>query len=182
MRVSEKLIVGLRSYAALRLLTQILSWGGTIYVVRRLGNDAIGQYAVALVVFNYLAMTFDGTLLETLVQCPTTAETRRPVFSLVVGIGLVLACCTVVAAGFIGHLVKDPGVTALVDGVAGAFFIMSLGVLPQAILARQMAFPRLASIAAIQSVSVTVVTVILGHGAWSVMLDASGSNHRLNSW
>lgn len=172
MRVYEKLIVGLRSYAALRLLTQILSWAGTIYVVRRLGNDAVGQYAIALVVFNFLAMTFDGTLLETLVQSPTTEQTRRPVFSLVVGIGLVLSCLTLAAAGLIGHLVSDPNVPALVEGVAGAFFLMSLGVMPQAILARQMAFPRLASIAAVQSVCVTVMTVILaarGDGAPSLV-------------
>lgn len=172
MRVYERLVVGLRSFAALRLLTQILSWGATIYVVRRLGNDAVGEYAVALVVFNYLAMTFDGTLLETLVQRPTTAETRRPVFSLVVGLGSVLAGLTVGAAGLIGHLVKDPAVPGLVVGVAGAFFLMSLGVLPQATLARQMAFPRLASIAATQSVCVTMVTVTLaarGDGAWSLV-------------
>ena len=172
MRVYEKLVEGLRSYATLRLLTQMLSWVGTIYVVRRLGSDAVGQYAIALVVFNYLAMTFDGTLLETLVQCPTDAETRRPVFSLVIGIGLALACVTVAFAGVIGHLVKDPTVPALVVGVAGAFFLMSLGVLPQATLAREMAFPRLAGIAAAQSVCVTAVTVVLaarGDGPWALV-------------
>ena len=172
MRVYERLVVGLRSFAAVRLLTQILSWVATIYVFRRLGNDAIGQYAVALVVFNYLAMTFDGTLLETLVQRPATAETRRPIFSLVVGLGLVLTGLAASAADLIGHLVKDPAVPGLVVGVAGAFFLMSLGVLPQATLARQMAFPRLASIAAIQSVCVTAVTVTLaarGDEAWSLV-------------
>ena len=57
MQVHQKLVAGLRSYASLRLVTQILSWLGTIYVVRTVGGHAIGEYAVALVVFNYLAMT-----------------------------------------------------------------------------------------------------------------------------
>jgi O-antigen/teichoic acid export membrane protein len=153
-------------------MTQILSWVGTIYVVRRLGSHAVGQYAVALVVFNYLAMTFDGTLLETLVQRPPTTETRRAVFSLVIGIGALLSGLTLAVSGFIGHLVRDPAVSSLVMGVAVAFFLMSLGVLAQATLARQMAFPRLASISAAQSLCVTGVTVSFsawGTGAWALV-------------
>jgi teichuronic acid exporter len=171
-RVYEKLVTGLRSYASLRLLTQILSWVGTVYVVRRLGSHAVGEYAVALVIFNYLAMTFDGTLLETLVQRPPTSETRRAVFSLVVAIGAILAAATVVMSGIVGQWVKDPTVSPLLIGVAGAFFLMSFGVLPQAAMARRMEFPKLAGIAAIQSICVTGTTVILaarGEGAFSLV-------------
>ena len=172
MRVYEKLVTGLRSYASFRFLTQILSWVGTVYVVRRLGSRAVGEYAVALVVFNYLAMTFDGTLLETLVQHPPTPETQRAVFSLVAGIGALLAALTVVLSSLVGHWVNDPAVAPLLVGVAGAFFFMSLGVIPQAALARRMEFPRLAGIAAIQSMCVTATTVILaarGNGAVSLV-------------
>ena len=172
MRVYEKLVTGLRSYASLRLVTQILSWVGTVYVVRRLGSHAVGEYAVAIVIFNYLAMTFDGTLLETLVQRPPTPETQRAVFSLVTGIGAILTGATVFLSGVVAHWVKDAAVAPLLIGVAGAFFLMSFGVIPQVALARQMEFPRLASIAAIQSVCVTGTTVALaawGEGAWSLI-------------
>ena len=172
MRVYDKLIVGLRAYTSVRLLTQILSWCGTIYVVRHLGSHAIGQYAVALVVFSFLAMTFDGSLLETLVQRPPSEEERRGVFTLVVGIGLILASLAAGLSGMVARLVGDPAVTPLVIGAAGAFALMSVGVLPQATLARQMAFPRLASIAAAQSLFVTITTVILaslGVGAQALM-------------
>ena len=171
MRVHEKLVTGLRSYASLRLATQILSWLGTIYVVRRLGSHAVGQYAVALVVFNYLAMTYDGTLLETLVQRPPESADRRAVFSLVAGIGVFLAAAVIALSSPLGHLVHDAAVPALVVGVAGAFLLMSFGVLPQAGLAREMAFPRLATIASIQSLCVTVTSVSLavaGLGAWAL--------------
>lgn len=171
MQVHEKLVVGLRSYASLRLVTQILSWIGTIYVIRRVGSHALGQYAVALVVFSYLAMTYDGTLLETLVQRPPSSENRRAVFSLVTGIGLLLAAAVIVLSGPLGRLVHDPAVPALVIAAAGAFFLMSFGVLPQAGLAQRMAFPRLATIAAIQSLCVTLTSVVLatlGAGAWAL--------------
>ena len=172
MRVYEKLITGLRSYASLRLVTQVLSWIGTVYVVRRLGSHEVGEYAVALVVFNYLAMTFDGTLLETLVQRPPTPETQRAVFSLVAGIGTVLAALTVALSSLVGQWVKDPAVAPLLIGVSWAFFLMSFGVIPQAAMARRMEFPRLAGIAAIQSICVTATTVVLaarGEGAASLV-------------
>ena len=172
MRVYEKLVSGLRSYASLRLVTQILSWIGTVYVVRRLGSHALGEYAVALVIFNYLAMTFDGTLLETLVHRPPTSETQRAVFSLVAGVGAILAGSTAVFSGVLAHWVKDPAVASLVLGVAAAFFVMSFGVIPQAAMARRMEFPRLASIGAVQSICVTGTTVLLaarGEGAASLM-------------
>ena len=172
MRVYEKLVTGLRSYASLRLVTQVFSWVGTVYVVRRLGSHAIGEYAVALVIFNYLAMTFDGTLLETLVQRPPAPEAQRAVFSLVAGIGAILAGTTVALSGVVGHWVKDPAVAPLLIGVAGAFFLMSFGVIPQAVMARRMEFPRLAGIGAIQSICVTGATVVLaarGEGAESLV-------------
>ena len=170
-RVYEKLVTGLRSYASLRLVTQILSWVGTVYVVRRLGSHAVGEYAVALVVFNYLAVTFDGTLLETLVQRPPTPEAQRAVFSVISAIGALLAAITAAAAGIVGHWVNDPSVSPLLLGVAAAFFLLSFGVIPQATLARSMAFPRLAGIAAVQSICVTGTTVVLAaHGEGAVSL------------
>ena len=189
MRVYDKLVSGLRSYASLRLLTQILSWVGTVYVVRRLGSHAVGEYAVALVIFNYLAMTFDGTLLETLVQRPPTRQAQRAVFSMVAGIGAILAAATVVMSGIVGQWVKDPAVPPLLIGVAGAFFLMSFGVIPQAAMARRMEFPRLAGIAAIQSICVTGTTVILaawGEGAmslvWGLLVGAFVRVTLMNIW
>lgn len=172
MQVYERLAAGLRSYASLRLVTQVLSSLGTIYVIRRVGSHALGQYAVALVVFSYLAMTYDGTLLETLVQRPPTSENRRAVVSLVTGIGLLLAGLVIALSWPLGHLVGDPEVAPLVVAAASAFFVMSFGVLPQAELARQMAFTRLATIAAVQSVCVTLTSVglaALGAGAWALV-------------
>jgi teichuronic acid exporter len=172
-RVHDKLLVGLRSYASVRLLTQITSWAGTIYVVRHLDSHAFGQYAVALVVFNYLAMVFDGTLLEAIVQQPpTTVEARRAAFSLLVGTGVLLIALTTALAGPIGSLVGDPSVTPLIMGIAAALGLTSLCILPQASLAREMDFPRLASIGAVQAVCVTLSTVGLaaaGAGAWALV-------------
>ena len=171
--VQEKLVAGLKSYASLRLLTQVASWAGTVYVVRRLDSHALGQYGVALVVFNYLSMTYDGTLVEALVQRPpgTLAE-RRALFTVLVGIGLALAGATAGASGLIAGLVDDRSIAPMVAAVALALVLMSLCVLPHARLAREMDFRRLATIGAIQAISVTLATVLLawsGAGAWALI-------------
>jgi len=157
----------------MRFLTQITSWAGTIYVVRHLDSHAFGQYAVALVIFNYLAVVFDGTLLEAIVQQPpATPEARRATFSLLVGVGVLLLGLTAALAGPIGRLEGDKSVPALIMGIGAALGLTALCVLPQAALARAMDFRRLASISAVQAVCVTVSTVglaALGTGAWALV-------------
>jgi O-antigen/teichoic acid export membrane protein len=171
--VHEKLLAGLRSYASLRLLTQVASWGTSIYVIRHVGNGELGRYAVALVVFNYLATAYDGTLLEALIQRPpATSMARRAVFSLMTVIGLILALITAGASAVIGRLVGDAAVPPLILGMALALALSSLCVLPQATLAREMNFSRLASIGAFQAACVTIATVALawrGFGAWALV-------------
>ena len=173
MRIHDKLVSGLRSYASLRLLTQIASWLGTIYVVRHVDSHALGRYGVALVVFNYVSMTYDGTLIETLVQQPPASHReRRAVFTLVVAVGLVLAGAVATASGAVARLVGDAAVGPLVVGVALALALTSMCVLPHAALARDMDFRRLARIGAVQGICVTASTVTLasqGAGAWALV-------------
>ncbi|HUY83180.1 MAG TPA: oligosaccharide flippase family protein, partial [Steroidobacteraceae bacterium] len=173
MNLHDKLVSGLRSYASLRLLTQIASWLGTVYVVRHVDSHALGRYGVALVVFNYLSMTYDGTLIEALVQRPPASDgERRAVFTLVTAIGLVLAGATAAASPAMARLVDDAAVGPLVVGVALALALTSFCVLPHAALAREMDFRRLARIGAVQAICVTASTVALasqGAGAWALV-------------
>jgi teichuronic acid exporter len=163
-RVEDKLVAGVRAYTSLRLITQIASWLGTVYVVRHLTSHALGQYSVAFVLFSYLAMTYDGTLLEALIQrAPANTHERRAVFTLVVAMGVGLAIVTVACSSLVAHWVGDAAVRPLVMGVSVMLVLTAFSVMPYAALSRQMAFARLATIGAIQSVCVLVVTVGL---AW----------------
>ena len=173
MQIHDKLVAGLRSFASLRLITQITSWLGTVYVVRHLDSAAFGQFGVTLVVFNYLSMTYDGSLVEALVQRPPAdREERRAIFTVLVGIGILLAAATALASGGIARWVGDAAVGPLVVGVAFALALTSFSVLPQAALARQMDFRRLAVAGALQALAVTATTVTLawrGAGAWALV-------------
>jgi len=173
MRVEDKLVAGVRAYTSLRIITQIASWLGTVYVVRHLTSHALGQYGVAFVLFSYLAMTYDGTLLEALIQrAPASLHERRAVFTLVVAMGVALAIIAAACSSLIARWVGDPGIRPLVIGVSLLLVVTAFSVVPYATLAREMAFTRLATIGAIQSVCVLVVTVGLawrGAGAWALL-------------
>ncbi len=171
--LTHKLFAGLRAYASFRFPAQIASWLGTVYVVRHLTSRAMGQYGVAFVVFTYLAMVYDGTLLEALVQHPPRGRhEKRAAFSLVAGIGLILALVAAGCAYPIARWVGDPTEAPLVLVVGAIILMTSLSILPHAMLTHEMAFPRLARIGAVQSLCVTVTTVVLawkGAGAWALI-------------
>lgn len=173
MRVEDKLVAGVRAYTSLRLITQIASWLGTVYVVRHLTSHALGQYGVTFVLFSYLAMTYDGTLLEALIQrAPANTQERRAVFTLVIGMGIGLAIVTALCSSLVARWVGDAAVRPLVMGVSVMLVLTAFSVMPYATLSREMAFSRLATIGAIQSVCVLVVTVGLawrGAGAWALL-------------
>lgn len=171
--LTHQLVLGLRSYTSLRLLTQIASWAGSVYVVRHVSSHALGEYGIAFVVFSYLGTTYDGTLLEALIQRPpATTEERRAAFTLAAGVGVVLALIAAASSRLVARWAGDAAVAPLMLGIAAALVLTAFCVLPNAVLAREMAFPRLARIGAIQSVCVLVTTVSLaarGAGAWALL-------------
>jgi O-antigen/teichoic acid export membrane protein len=170
--IEDRLVVGLRAYASVRLLTQVISWLGTVYVLRTLDSHALGQYGVALALLNYLAMVFDGTLLEALVQRPPQLREQRAVFTLLTGCGVLLALAMLAASPLMASLVGDTAVGPLVAAMAAVLLLTGACILPHSELARAMAFRRLASIAALQGLTVTVTTVVLAHrgaGAWALV-------------
>ncbi len=170
----ERLLAGFRSYAAARLLTQVVSWAGTVYIVRKLDSHAFGLFGISLVAFNYVSMVYDGTLTETIVQrYPATAAARRSVFTLLLGIGVLTTGVMAALAEPVAFLMNEPRVGPLIGTLSCALLLTSLTVLPHATLIRQMAFPRLAIISGLQAIITTVTSVALaysGAGPWSMVL------------
>lgn len=174
MLLYARLLSGFRSYTAARLLTQLVSWAGTVYIVRKLDSHAFGLFGISLVVFNYGTMVYDGTLTETLVQrYPANVAERRAVFTLLLGIGLLSAVAMAGVAGIVSHLMGEPRVGPLMMALSCALVLSSLTVMPHARLIRDMAFARLAIISGAQALLTTVTSVALaywGAGVWSLVL------------
>ncbi len=174
--IYDRVFSGLRSHGAARLLTQAISWAGTIYVARTLDSRAFGAFGLSVVVFNYASLIYDGTLTEALVQrVPATQIERRSIFMMLLIAGTVLAAMMLALARPVTHLVGEPQVATLLSVMAVVLLVTSLGVLPNARLVNAMEFGCLSKIAAAQAVGTTCVTVWLAHegfGAWALAFGA----------
>jgi teichuronic acid exporter len=172
--VYERLLGGLRAYTVARILTQAISWSGTVFVVRKLDSHAFGLFGMALVAYNFLALIYDGTLTETLVQHELAErQERRAAFTLLMSLGLLTTATMVVLAVAVSRLVQEPAVAPLAMALSVALMANALAVLPHARLLRTMQFERLAVIASIQAVLTTATTVGLaaaGAGVWALVL------------
>ncbi|HVW69855.1 MAG TPA: oligosaccharide flippase family protein [Steroidobacteraceae bacterium] len=157
-----------------RTLTQLISWIGTVFVVRKLDSHAVGLFGIALVAYNFLSMLYDGTLTETLVQrYPADERERRAVFSALLCVGILTTAVMCVLSIIVASLVHEPAVTPLAMSLSAALMLTSLTVLPHAKLLRTMEFGRLAVIASLQAALTTATTVALaafGAGVWSLAL------------
>ena len=174
MLVYERLLTGLRSYAAARLLTQLVSLAGTVYLIRTLDSHAFGLFGIAVVAFNYFSMIYDGTLTETLVQrYPATPLERRAVFSLMLALGALTTVLMVMLAKPLALLVNEPEAAELIAVLACGLMLTALTVMPHARLLSDMAFPRLAIISGVQALVTTAASIGLaysGAGPWSLVL------------
>jgi len=173
-RLNEKLLSGFRSYAGARLLTQGISWVGTVYIVRRLDSHAFGLFGIAMVLVSFGSILYDGTLTETLVQRhPADRSERRSVFTLLLLIGVCSAALMCGLGSVVSHATDEPQAAPLLWVMSCSLVLMSVTVLPHSRLIRDMAFPRLAIVSSVQALAATLTSVVLayrGAGPWALVL------------
>lgn len=176
--LKDKLLSGLRWITVSRILTQVLTWANTFFVIRLLSPTDYGLAALAGVFSNFLALLNELGFSVTLVQRQTRdLETLRHVFGALLVISLILCGGLVLAAPVIGDLVKEPRVVPLLRFVSLQFIVMAFSVIPQAQLSMDLRFRELSVIgivAALLGAAITLVMALHGAGAWSLIVGAVG--------
>jgi O-antigen/teichoic acid export membrane protein len=153
---------------------QGISWIATLYVIRLLQPGDYGLMAMAQLWMGFLLLVSDLGIGSAVIQQLQRLDRRqlRVMFGLVlltnaVGIALTLAAAPLVAAFF-----DEPRVIPLLHVMSIAFLLMSLYVLPQALLARDLSFDRKARaevVATAVSALVSVVMALEGFGVWALV-------------
>lgn len=168
----DRFFSSLRFNAAAKLVIQIASWLGSLYVLRVLDSHALGVFGIASAVLGYAMIVYEGGLLEALVQRqPRSPVERSAVFSMLLLIGLGLAALMTAAAPLVAGLVADPLVASLIMVLAIGILLLPMGILSQSTLMHEMRFDLLAVIGSLQAIVTTGVTMWLaysGHGACSL--------------
>lgn len=153
---------------------QGISWIATIFVIRLLSPGDYGLMAMAQIWMGFLLMVSELGIGVAVVQQERLLEGEqvRILFGLVLltnlaGAALTFSCAPIVAAFF-----DEPRVVPLLRVMCVGFGLLSLYVLPQALLIRQMSFDRKARVEVVAAVGAALLSVALaaaGLGVWALV-------------
>jgi len=159
--------------AAGKLFGQLISWGVTLYVMRKLAPSDYGLMGMATVAISLLMVVNELGLGAALVQRRNLDErTKRQVFGLVLMTNTALFTLLMVSAPWIAAYYAVPEVAPIVRVLALQFLLISFLVVPQSMLQREMDFKRqsLVFLCATLAASATqIVLVQMGFGVWCLV-------------
>lgn len=155
---------GLRWATLSRLMTQVITWGTTLIVVRLLSPSDYGLAAMATVLSGYLAMWNELGFSITLVQKKTTdLPTLRAVLGLLLAIGACLCALMFLSAPLIAAAFADTRITPLARLAGLNFLIMPFTIIPYAQLLLDMNYKAISFVGVISATVGAVVTLSM---AW----------------
>jgi O-antigen/teichoic acid export membrane protein len=165
---------GLRWMAAGRLSAQLVSWVGTIFVMRLLTPADYGLAAICAAIVSAVSMVAEFGLGAGLVQARTLARDQvRSVFGASLLFSLVAVLLVVGAAPVLGWFFRAPEVVLLVQVSSLQLLLSPLATIPEAFLKREMAFRGASIIELVAGVAASAGTVALawyGFGVWALVL------------
>jgi teichuronic acid exporter len=164
--------------------TQILSWAATLIVARILSPSDYGLMGMAMVYLGLVTMVSEFGLTASILRHRELTEdqiARIGGFSIVMGV--VIAAISVAISPVIARFYGEPAVAKIIALLSINFIFGALGVLPRSLLARDLAYPRLALIDGLTNLAQMVtmlVFAVLGYRYMalvfgSIVASASGS-------
>lgn len=152
---------------------QAITWSSTIVAVRLLTPTDYGIVAVAMVFSNYLQLLGEAGLGSAVVQQQIRDRpTLRAVFTMLLAVGILLACVVFSLAPLVGTAFREPSAVPIMRVVAVAFVSLPFLTLSDSVLRMDLRFKEL-GIANIVAAVVSAVSVIClalaGSGAYALV-------------
>jgi teichuronic acid exporter len=158
---------------AAKVLSHLISWSITIYVIRILSPSDYGLMAMAWVYLNFVTLFNELGLSAAIVQKKDIDhEDLSNIYWAVLCINVALYGLSVLAAPLIAGFYDEPRVTELIRVAAVALIIRSFGFVAISMLSREMAFNKQSRAEVIGNASGAVGTLLLamqGFGVWSLV-------------
>jgi O-antigen/teichoic acid export membrane protein len=152
--LDRSLVSGIAWTGGMKWATQILSWAATLVVARILSPSDYGLMGMAAVYLGLVTLVNEFGLTAAILRHRELTEdqiARVGGFSLLVG--LAIAAISVALAPLIARFYAEPAVATIIAVLSLNFVFGSLGVLPRSLLARDLSYPRLATIDGITNVA-----------------------------
>ena len=157
-------------------LTQVLTWGSTIFVARLLDPADFGLYAFATSYMGIVTLLSEFGIGTTIVTFRKMSDDHvSQVNSLAVLFGLAGFAVSCIAAPLLAMFYRAPALTAVVVASSSIFLITGARVVPQAILQRDLRFRALAINEGFQAVVTALGSIafaLLGFRYWTLVLSS----------
>jgi PST family polysaccharide transporter len=172
--LDRSLVRGVAWNAAVKLLSQVLTWASTLIVARALTPDDYGLVAMAFIFISLVEMVSDFGMGQSIVKHrDLTTRQIAQINGLCVLFGLAGWSLTCVAAYPISVFFQAPGLVAVVVVLGSGFFITSFRSVPLSLLQRDMRFRATAINEGINAIVLSMVMVALalsGFQYWALVI------------
>jgi O-antigen/teichoic acid export membrane protein len=178
MSLQSQALSGFRWSAGLKLVSQIMTWAITIFVIRLLAPADYGLLAMATVFVSFLTMFSEMGLGAAVVQQSRVDEALlKRVLGVVLVLNFSLAAILVMSAPLVAHFYDEPRVTSVLRTLSLQFILAGFAVMPNAALQRRMAFRNRALLdlaSALVASGTTLAMALQGAGVWALVAGALG--------
>ncbi|HKA43523.1 MAG TPA: lipopolysaccharide biosynthesis protein [Burkholderiales bacterium] len=173
MSFRRTVVSGLYWSAGGRLAGQAVSWIITIVVIRVLSPADYGLLAMATVFVEFFGMMSQFGAGTAVVQAPELDERKlRQMFGFAIVVNGVLFAVIFLGAPLVAAFFGEERLTVIVRALAVPFLLSALGMIPGALLARELHYKTMSLIALSATIVSSVTTLVLalaGAGVWSLV-------------
>ncbi len=173
MELKGKVLHALRWTASLRLLSQVLTWAMTLFVVRLLSVEDYGLYSLAMIFGGLLMWMNELGIGAALVQKKDITKYDYQLgFGIVLVTNILFSMTLVLASPFIAAYFDEAKLTPILQTIAVGFMTNAFIVIPESYLTRALDFKRKSIVELISNLGGGIVTLALafkGFGVWSLV-------------
>ena len=174
MSVESRAFAALKWATAAKLVVQIVSWVGTLVVVRLLTPADFGLMAKVAVVCTIAGAVAELGLGAAIVRwVELSREDLQKICGVSLLFGAAMTAILVAAAPLFAQLFQDPRLTWPIAVASLQIMIAAVAIVPSALWERDLSLKSLSKIemaAGIASMIVTLLLALLGFGVWALVL------------
>ena len=161
-------------FTAAKFLSQAISWASTVYVMRILSPSDYGLMAMAWVYIGFISLFNEAGLGAAIIQRKDLSQSDLSSICWgVLVINLALCLFALLSASLVASFYEEPRVADVLRVGSIAFIIRGVSLVPNNILARDLAFSKQSQADLSANISSAVATLWLameGFGVWSLVL------------
>lgn len=172
--LDRSLVGGIAWTSGVTWLSQMLSWGSTLVVLRHLAPTDYGLIGMALLYLGLVQMASELGVGAAVVRFrDLTTDQIRQLNGLSIIAGALGLLTSIAVAVPLSHFFREARLPVVLVVMSSAFVISAFRVVPQALMQRLLQFRRLAVIDGIQSIvgaCSTLIMALLGFRYWALAL------------